>query len=288
MSRSKGAGSRFAVDLGEVKLPEVIERRVEAEIQAAALRGLLDADVSGARKFDAGLIKKFPGGVAGFIWGDGTGMPWPGSGGVPPLSPSDHTVIIRAVMDNSFAVLKHLDNPRDRKPDGGEVLRAALKVGGIADWVKDVISAVLKVLDQMESQRGNEPAGARRAVDDLRGRLAGLPLDRKIELLRGERGRYRSQEGMAEGMEVAAAILEDGASTIYSAEFPFNRMLTEGRGTRKPSLGATADADGVGGVIGGVWGSLAGGVGAGPGAVVGGASASAGQVISDVIDWIFD
>ncbi|WP_156226613.1 hypothetical protein [Corynebacterium comes] len=268
----------------------MIERRVESEIQAAVLRGLFDADASGARRYDSPLIKKFPGGLAGFFLGDGTGFPWPElpTDEFPPLTPSDHTVIIRAIMENAFAVIKHLDDPRSRKPDGAEVLRAALKVGGIADWVKDLISAVLSVLEQIDAQRGNEPAAARRAVDDLRDRLQGLPLDRKIELLRGEQGRYRSNDGMAEGMELAASILEDGASTIYSADFPFNRMLTEGSGARKPSLGATADADGVGGVAGALIGTPIAGVGAGPGAVAGGAAASAAQIITDCILWIFD
>lgn len=298
MTNPRGQGSRFAVDLGDVKLPEVIERRVEAEIQAAALRGLADVDFGGSRRANDFFIKQFPGGVAGFVLdGGGGGLPWPpwtddGSGGSPtPLGPADHTTVIRAIMENPLAVIKNLDkSPKSSKPSGADVLRAAQAVPTIPDWIKELIDRILDVLPKIDAQRGNEPASTRRALDDLEKELKGRSVSDKAQRLRGDlRGRYRSDDGLTEAMEVAAAILEDGADTIYNPDFAVNQLMSGySRSSRKPSMGATADADGVGATIGGVFGTLAGGVGAGPGAVAGGAAASAGQLVSDIWDWVFD
>ena len=89
-------------------------------------------------------------------------------------------------------------------------------------------------------------------------------------------------------MEFAARILEDGQSSIYSPEFPFYRMLREGKGSRatRSALGDIADIDTVGAAVGGGVGLLAAGIGAGPGAAAGSAGASAGAAIAATIEWL--
>jgi hypothetical protein len=298
-ARQTTRGSRFAVDLGDVKLPDVIEKRVEAEIRAVALRALAEVDTRGARRYDDRIQEDFPGGVAGmWIGPDGDWKPqpleWPGSG--EPLTPRDHTTIIRAIMDHPMEVIKYLDRKeRDPKPSDREVLEAALQVEGIDDFVKDLIRRILEILGPLERERSRGSGEVDRMLDELRGQIAGRSIEEKVRVLRDRktRARYRSQAGVEEGMEVAAQILEDGATSVYSEDHPFYRMLREGkrraaREEKGTTAGDVADADGIGAAVGGVWGSLAAGVGAGPGAVAAGAAASAGMAISAAIDWIFD
>src|SRR5687768_9341274 len=45
MNSENQSGSRFIVDLGAVKLAPIMERQVEAEIQAVVLRALADSNV---------------------------------------------------------------------------------------------------------------------------------------------------------------------------------------------------------------------------------------------------
>ena len=43
-SEGAASGTRFEVDLGEIKLSPVVEQQVQAEIQAAVLRALAELD----------------------------------------------------------------------------------------------------------------------------------------------------------------------------------------------------------------------------------------------------
>jgi hypothetical protein len=295
-ARQTTRGSRFAVDLGDVKLPGVIEKRVEAEIQAVVLRALAEVDTKGARKLDDRIKGEFPGGVLGMIlepfkdW-----LPdWLISDD--PLTPKDHTTIIRAIMDHPMEVIKYLGRKeRDPKPSEREVLEAALQVEGIDDFVKDRIRRVLEILGLLEEARSRDSGGLDRSLDELRGQIAGRSIEEKVRVLRDRRTRtrYRSQAGVEEGMEYAAQILDDGATSIYSENHPFYRMLREGkrRAAREEkgiTAGDVADVDSIGATIGGAIGTVAAGVGAGPGAVAAGAAASAGMAIEAVWDWLFD
>jgi hypothetical protein len=133
----------------------------------------------------------------------------------------------------------------------------------------------------------NAPADLQRTVDDLRGRLAGRPIDEMISTLRSLKDSYRGQDGIAESMEVAAHVLEDGKSSIYSLDHPFYRILQEGR-TRESMRSALHDiaaGDVIGGTVGGVVGAVGGPVTAVGGAVGGAAGGSAGVVIGYLLDW---
>jgi hypothetical protein len=52
MANEEGSGSLFIVDLGDVKLPPIVKKQVEAQIQAVVLRALAESNVGaqGARK----------------------------------------------------------------------------------------------------------------------------------------------------------------------------------------------------------------------------------------------
>jgi hypothetical protein len=286
-------GTRFAVDLGDVQLPPMTVKVVEAEIRSVVLRALAEVDFGGQRAMERHDWAKFPGGIAGGIWGPITegDWPWPlpGSEGDEELSPQDHTLIMRAIMAHPFEVIANLDDTRNTNPSGTEVLEAALQVGQIDPYSKSRMRAVLGVLPRIEEARSRAPAKVQRSLDELQEQLTGRSIQERARILRDSKSRYGSRDGMSEGMEMAARILEDGASSIYSPEHGFYRMLREGkRKARKDhEMADVADADGIGATAGGVAGSLIGGVGAGPGAVAGGAGASAGYVVGAVIDWLF-
>lgn len=75
MSASRASeGSRFRVDLGEVKLPPLVEQQVESEIQAVVLRAL--NTVSAQSETRASQLEREPadwwGDIAVFDWPDRT------------------------------------------------------------------------------------------------------------------------------------------------------------------------------------------------------------------------
>ncbi len=295
-TQNSTAGSRFAVDLGGLKLPSVIEKRVEAEIQAAVLRALAETDLGGRSRLEDLIVGRFPDGTAGMIInveGEGAWLPWklPGKPLRETLTAEDHTLIVRAIMEHPFEVIQYMNKAeRTSDPSPTAVLEAALQVEQIDSYTKDRIRTVLEILPRLEDARKNAPAELQGSLDELRGRLARRPIDEQIRSLRSLKTNYRERDGLAEGMEFAAQILEDGRTTIYSPEFSFYRMLREGkraRAERKP-IEDIKDADTLGAVAGGGVGVFVGGIGAGPGAAAGGAGASAGAAIAHAIRWLFD
>jgi hypothetical protein len=200
---------------------------------------------------------------------------------------------MKAIMEHPLAVIRNLPNEyktKGSRPSGTQVLQAALRVEEIDDYVKDKIQAVLDLVPRIEEAQAELPEHLKKSVDDLRQRLANKTVAEKRSVFRdaGLRRRHR-EDGLAQGMEVAAQILEDGQASIYSPDHSFYK-LQEAQGVSgvaaRFGLGGIADADGVGAAVGGAIGSVAAGVGAGPGAVAGGAAASAGAAVSDAIDWI--
>ena len=192
-------------------------------------------------------------------------------------------------------MLRNLPNKYKSKaggrPSGQEVLQAALEVDQIDDSTKDRIRAVVDVLPKIEEAQADAPVARKKALDDLRQQLGNKSIQEKQSLLRDAARRSR-EDGLAEGMEVAAQILEDGQDTIYSPDFSFYKLLGETQGSSRAAArpitgGDISNADTIGATAGGGIGAVAGGVGAGPGAVAGGVGASAGMAIVGLIDWIF-
>ena len=302
MANEHESGSRFVVDLGKVKLPPLVEKQVEAEIQAVVLRALAESDFDGKQQARVSIpVPSIP--VRGPLPGEPWGLyPWDkppvisGSGGFDPLTFRDHTLIVRAVMEHPMQVLRYLPNMYKSKtggrPSGKEVLQAALQVEQIDDYVKDRIRAVLDLLPKIEEAQAAAPESLKQAVDSLRQQFTNKTVDEQRSLLRdtGLRSRHR-EDGLADGIEVAARMLEDGLDSIYSPDFSFYKLLQEGQGSsRAAARDAISDigsADTIGATAGGAIGLVAGGVGAGPGAVAGGAGASVGAIVGHIIAWIF-
>lgn len=297
------AGSRFVVDLGDVKLPPLVERKVEAEIQSVALRALAENNVSGQRAGGLNLTPsiwdKFPGHTLG-MWPEYPNNPpdiiW-GSGGGGPLVVNDHTVIMRAIIDHPMQVLRYLPDHYKTKngprPSGREVLQAALQVNQIDNYTKARMRMVLDILPQIEERQAALPEALKQSLDSLRQQLNTKTVAEQRRALRDEgvRSRHREHAGVAEGMEVAAQILEDGEGSIYSPDHSFYKLLGEGQGLSRTARDPISDVgswDTIGATAGGAAGAAIGGVGAGPGAIAGGVGGSIGAALAHVAIWLWD
>ena len=69
MEENEAAGTRFIVDLGSLKLPEMMERQLESEIRAIVLKALAAPEVTSVRRLDPSIFGKFPNRTLG-LWID--------------------------------------------------------------------------------------------------------------------------------------------------------------------------------------------------------------------------
>lgn len=92
-----------------------------------------------------------------------------------------------------------------------------------------------------------------------------------------------TDEGLAELPDILSLILEDGASTIYSHDYPFYRTAGSATARSKDTVDVIKDIDYFGGVGGAATGTVVPGVGTAAGA----AGASAGAALGALIDWIW-
>jgi hypothetical protein len=288
-------GSRFIVDLGNVKLPPLVERQVEAEIQAIVLRELaenqLNNNASTQRK--PTIWETFSGQTRG-LWPTYPKNP-PGISGAGggPFTVQDHTLIMKAIMDNALQVVRRLPGKYKSKggprPTGTAVLKAALQVNEIDSAVKARIREMLPIGRRFEESKSNLPQGAKRALDDLQKRLARETGGGKLRLLRDPNTRNRNDGvDLTASMEIAAQMLEDGESSIYSPDHSFFRMLGRSSATARP-IDDIKDADTVFGTAGGFWGTwIEPGLGTAAGAVTIGTFGSAGAAIGHIGSAIWD
>jgi hypothetical protein len=299
METESTVGSRFIVDLGDVQLPALVEKQVEAEIQAVVLRALAEnATGSQPQARLASVWDKFPGQTLGLWpgWPEGRPSGLPGTMEGQPLTPKDHTLIMKAILDHPFQVFKHLPENYKVKggaPSGQVVLQAALEVEEIDRQTKERIRMVLDLLPQLEEAQAAAPGRLKDALEDLRQNLANKSTTEKLRVLRdqGQRSRFREAGGLEEGMEMAARILEDGQNSIYSPDHSFYRLL-QGGATRagakeRDVIDNIKDSDTMGAAAGGGVGILVGGIGAPAGAAAGAAGASVGVAIGSLIRLLF-
>ncbi len=299
MPINEQTGSRFVVDLGNVKLPPLVERQVEAEIQAIVLRELAEnqLDNNGSSQRKPTIWETFP---------DQTRGLWPtypknppaisGAAGGGPFTVQDHTLIMRSVMDNALQIIRRLPGKYKSKggppPTGAVVLEAALKVKEIDPAVKARIREMLPIGRRLEESKSNLPQAAKRALDDLQQRLARETGRGKLRVLRDRNNRMRIDGvDLTASMELTAQILEDGESSIYSPDHSFYRMLNRSSATARP-IDIIKDADAGGGTIGGFVGTWFspefGDIGIAGGAATGATFTSAGAVIGIAAYEIYD
>jgi hypothetical protein len=301
MADMSGSGSRFAVDLGDIRLPDLVEKQVESEIQGIVLRVLASSDFRGDRRLQGSIFHHFPGHTLG-LWlepieadippTEGTG--WSGSDS--PLTVKDHTTIVKTVMEHPFEVIRNLDHaPSAPKPSPQEVLEATLLVNGIDAYVKGRIRVALELLPMLEDGEARAPASLKRELKAIERKLAKVSREKQTEALWALADQYRAkdEDGLAVGLTTAAQILQDGADTIYAPGSEFYETLAGGQTSviadkEKGTVETIETIDKFGAIAGGGVGAFIGGVGAGPGAAVMGLGASAGATLAAVWEWFWD
>jgi hypothetical protein len=101
---SSTTGSRFAVDLGDLKLSPLDEKQVGAEIQATVIRKIAEMDTRGRSRLSR-FQDQFPDGTMGLILEPNgpppSPLPWesPSRPQREALTPEDHTTVMRAIME---------------------------------------------------------------------------------------------------------------------------------------------------------------------------------------------
>lgn len=229
----------------------------------------------------------------GPIW---PGPTWPGpTGPFIPLSPPDHTEIIRWVLAHIMPVLVQLgmSGPRRGPVTPTEVLEAITRVEHLEHPLRDRVEAALAAVRVVE--RVQLPPEFRSAVDDITSRVQKeQSVEGMIETLTELSKREENERvpGLREGIRTATAILQDGLSTIYDPGSSYGVVAK----SASEDAADVAKSDAVGAVEGAVAGAVggvlvAGPVGAGTAAAVGGAAwglgSSAGKVVEKVWDWLW-
>ena len=287
------AGSRFVVDLGGVKLDAIVEKQVETRIRDVVLEALARNGGAVATRLPRSLFDRFPGRTLGLWLDPDARIPW-GDG---PLQPADHTLIVSQVMTYPFQVLRSLGVGKgDPPPTGRQVLEATLDVEEVDPYAKERIAKVLGVLDEIEPVMSAPSREMKRHVGHVRDLLAGRTLTDQIRVLRDPAALTSSSKGpgpdpdwLREILQWIVTMLEDGAATIYSADFGLHRTLRSGDAVarERDTVDTIKDADAIGATGGGFAGTIIPGVGTAAGAAAGGAGASAGAAIGALIDWLF-
>ena len=303
-AREETRGTRFTVDLGGVELPTITAKRVESEIRTRALGALADIDPGGARVVDPRMRD-----------------PWDGTLGDGVRSAADHPAgRLRLGRPHTFegcTPLRRRPHPGDvgrdeaRAPDpqghrvraglrrahGRAGAKAALDVEGIDAHTKAQLRKIAQLLPKLEKAKASLPESAREAVAKVESRMSegGLASRSRRLALSAE----IDDCSVAEAMEVAERILEDGAGSIYAPDGSLWKVFSRpiDAATQRDERDDLKDADHFGGVAGAAGGTALGGattgtvVGAAAGAVAGGAvgaaASSAGFALAWVIDSIF-
>jgi len=223
------------------------------------------------------------------------------------LTVRDHTRVIQALMKHSEELGPLFER---RSATGGDPSVAALvalrRMPGVAPSLVRKIGAVIKCAPLLKAAARKVPAKVRAearrlmtAVHAQKGVRAKLRYLRRVKAS----GQHAQQPGLAVGVDVAIAILEDGMATIYSSRHPFYKKLSRRPGAKARAAGAVTgvvppspapdpvanqDVEGalIGGAIGGIAGAALGGSVAGPvGAIGGGLTLGAGGALVGASIW---
>ena len=294
--RAKTDGSRFVVDLGSVKLSPIVEKQVETEIRAVVLKALADEPFAARTALPPWIFNHFPGRTLGLWMDPDAHIPWEPTG---PLDPTDHTLIVGQFMQYPLQVLRTVGVlPGQAPATGRDVLEAMLDVPEIDPIAKARIRIVLDGLGQIEPMLAKPSREVKRAQQMVSDLLSKGTIFEQIRALReaAMRPPDPSPDWLKELLEWIARMLEDGASTIYSSDNQFHRLLASGGAggsggattisRDRDAVDVIKDFDAIGATAGA--GAGAAGVVTIPvGAAIGGCSASLGAGIGALLAWLF-
>ena len=217
-----------------------------------------------------------------------------------PLTPKDHTSVIRAIqgkIDNVTALArKERLDVLARSPQTSQALLNTISKSGILDGNtnrKLDLAASCLSLALVSSIQPNSRAAIQRVAQEFERASNVQTLIDRIATLQKE---FPNLNDVQEALKVATSVLRDGQTTIYNEkEQVFQAMsassaeqpLTKAKGAGEHAVDlAAADGKGVvNGAVGGcVAGLLAAGVGCGPGAIAGGVAAGIGNSAQELVE----
>jgi hypothetical protein len=162
-----------------------------------------------------------------------------------PFTASDHTRLMKAVLEHPLHVIKYLSVPSGQSPSRLEVIDAALKVESFDAATKARLEAAREAYLLFEEEQAKDPATFTEHRDRMRAALEGKSIAEMITAI----DYMLAQEGHGDnrwsaGLEFAKAILVDGADSIYSPDFPaYELMETATFAGHTTGAHATAQAD---------------------------------------------
>ena len=205
---------------------------------------------------------------------------------------SDHTTVVRTIMQNLLPVLAQLDLRNyvfeEREPTPTEVLEAILTLQTVGEDTKRRVRSILPCLPQLGRELSPEH---RRASEEILTRLTdaeSVPaMVEQLATMLAE-GEYGDDQAIIVAITTTMLILQDGVSTIYSEEHTFYAVFRRPTETTQRVRSALtdhikdvgiADAEGAfsGALAGCYVGTLAGGAGCVPAALAGGIAAGIGS-----------
>lgn len=223
-----------------------------------------------------------------------------------PLRARDHTVIIEAIVRFVLPLLHDLGLLKERaKPVSASQILASLgRVAAISAEVQNALRRVAaarkfvpEAAELLDRAAGDGKADPR--VQKLLAKVrAAASVDAKIDVLNKARAESSGEvAGLAQGIEAAITILQDGKQSIYNPDFYLEVFGGSGEAASvaKQASGEIASAD-VEGAIGGaiavggaaaVGGPAATVAGVAGGAVLGGVGGSTAKAVSLLLDWLF-
>jgi hypothetical protein len=197
-----------------------------------------------------------------------------------------HTLVVRAAMDNVFAIIGELDLFSvfaGRKPPVApeEVLEAMARVRAVDPRARRKAAEIARTLAEMGTPARQLPDGRREELRVVSARIFGSRsisvLNRQLDGLAAE-ATSRGDAELLTGVRLGQAFLSAGASSIYDAGYPYHRFRgSPGSGVVYKGVVDVATSDvatgGSIGVRGGWQAGLAAGIGA-----------STVQAVKDVVD----
>jgi hypothetical protein len=142
-----------------------------------------------------------------------------------PFTAADHTKLVKVVLEHPLHVIKYLDVPSGQSPSPLEVIDAALKVKSFDTATKARLHAAREAYLLFEEERAKDSAAFNEHRERMRAALEGKSIAEMITAIDYLLAQEGHGDGRSAGLEVAKAILVDGADSIYSPDFSAYELM---------------------------------------------------------------
>jgi hypothetical protein len=138
---------------------------------------------------------------------------------------SDHTALVKAVLEHPLHVIKYLNVPSGQSPSTLEVMDAALKVKSFDEATKERLKAAREGYVRLEAERAQDPTSFNKWRETV-GAALDQPSIRDMIAAIGQLLEQKDLDNQSvASLEFAKAILVDGADSIYSPDHPAYELM---------------------------------------------------------------